>query len=218
MSALLAGCSHTTRNPQLPVGDAAHTIFPAETAPRTTYRVRPLDVLNVKVLNEPQLSSEELMVSEVGDIQMLLIGSVPVAGLSPQDISREIEQRLGKDYLVDPQVSVSVQTLAPRYASVEGEVEKPGVYEINTDATLLSTIARAESPTSTAKLDEIVIFRTIEGQRMVARFNLKDIRTGISPDPRILDGDVVMVGFSATRGLVEDILEAAPLFNAWARF
>lgn len=217
-SAALAGCSHTTPNPELPTGEAAYRIFPAEAPQPTTYLVRPLDELNVRVFNEPELSVETATVSEVGKIQVPLIGSIDVQGQSVTQISNEIAKRLGAKYLVDPQVTVSVKQLAPRYASIEGEVAKPGVYEINRDATLLSTIARAGSPTSTARLDEIVVFRTVDAARYVARFNIKDIRTGVAPDPKILDGDVVMVGFSARRGLLEDILKAAPLFNIWTRF
>lgn len=215
-SIVLSGCSHTTKNPDLPVGDAAYAIIPPDVADPDEYYVRPLDTLSIVVFGEPDLSQTDLLVSEAGKIQLPLIGSVSVAGKDVTTLSNEIASSLGSRYLVNPQVAVSVKTIAPRYASVEGEVAKPGVYEINKDASLLSTIARAESPTRTARLDEIVVFRKIDGKQLVARFNLKDIRTGVSPDPHIRDGDVVMVGFSTTRGLMEDVLRAAPLFNAWA--
>ncbi|WP_244017285.1 polysaccharide biosynthesis/export family protein [Novosphingobium organovorum] len=202
----------------MPEGEAAYKVIPVEVAQPTHYLVRPLDILSVRVFNEPEISSDDQTVNEVGEIQVPLAGSITAAGKTVTQISTEIASRLGSKYIVDPQVTVSVKQAAPRYASVEGEVNKPGVYEISNDATLLSTIARASSPTDTAHLSEVVVFRTVNGQRLVARFNLKDIRTGVSPDPRILDGDTVMIGYSATRGLVEDILRAAPLFNAWARF
>ncbi|AXB80645.1 polysaccharide export protein (plasmid) [Novosphingobium sp. P6W] len=216
VSGVLAGCKTTTPNPDLPVGDAAYAIMPANTSPPTTYRIRPLDVLTVRVFGEPDISTDSLQVDQVGQIQVPLVGTLTAAGHSAPEVSREIAFLLGRRYLVDPQVAVSVKEVAPSYVSVEGEVKKPGVYEVNKDATLLSAIARAESPLATAKLNEIVVFRTINGQRLVARFNLKDIRTGISPDPAIMDGDVVMVGYSSMRGLLQDVLKAAPLFNAFA--
>jgi polysaccharide export outer membrane protein len=62
----------------------------------------------------------------------------------------------------------------------------------------------------------VVIFRTINGQRMVARFDVKDIRGGVSPDPIIMDGDLVVVGNSKIKTLWQDFLKTAPLFNAFA--
>jgi polysaccharide export outer membrane protein len=53
---------------------------------------------------------------------------------------------------------------------------------------------------------------------MGARFDLTDIRSGTTPDPQILPGDVVVVGFSQVRGIYRDILDAAPLFNIFTRF
>lgn len=213
---MLGGCKTTTDNPNLPVGESAYAVIPATVPPSEEYAVRPLDVLTIRVFGEPEISSDAVRVDEVGQIQVPLIGAIQVAGHNATQISEQIKNRLAASYLRDPQVAVSVKEAAPSFVSVEGEVKKPGVYEINKGSTLLSAIARAESPTATARLDEIVIFRTVGEQRMVARFNLKDIRTGVSPDPAILDGDVVMVGYSTMRGLWQDILRAAPLFNAFA--
>lgn len=212
----LAGCTTTTKNPNLPSGEAAYAVIPANVPPPATYAIRPLDVLTLRVFGEPDISTEAMQVDQAGQIQVPLIGTVAVAGKSVTDVTKEIATLLGAKYLVDPQVAVSVKEVAMSYVSVEGEVKLPGVYEINKDTTLLTAIARAQSPLPTAKLNEIVVFRTVNAQRMVARFNLKDIRTGVSPDPMIIDGDVVMVGFSGSKGLWQDILKTAPFFNVFA--
>lgn len=215
-SLALTACSSTTSNPNLPQGPAAYQVIPATVPVPTVYPLRPKDKLTLRVFGEPDISQGELRVDDVGLIQVPLIGSVKAEGRSTDDLSSEIASRLGSRYLRNPQVTVSVKETAPSYVSVEGEVEKPGVYEIDGRTTLLAALARAESPTTTAKLNEIVVFRTINEQRMVARFNLKEIRLGLSPDPMILDGDVVMVGYSRSKGLWQDILKTAPIFNAFA--
>lgn len=212
----LAGCTSTTENPDLPVGAAAYALVPATASRPSVYVIRPLDVLTIRVFGEADISTDAIQVDEVGQIQVPLIGTVTAAGRSVSELSHEIVSALRKNYLVDPKVAVAVKEVAPSFVSVEGEVKVPGVYEINKDATLLSSIARAQSPLPTAKLNEIVVFRTLDGQRMVARFNLKDIRTGVSPDPMIKDGDVIMVGYSSARGIWQDVLKAAPLFNVFA--
>ncbi|GAB7551705.1 polysaccharide biosynthesis/export family protein [Novosphingobium sp. 11B] len=212
----LIGCTSMAPNPNLPRGAAAYQVIPPTVPVPTAYPIRPKDKLRLRVFNEPEVSQEELRVDDVGTIQVPLIGSIKAEGLSVEELSAEIASSLARSYLKNPQVAVSVKEPAPSYVSVEGEVKKPGVYEIDGRTTLLATLARAESPTSTAKLNEIVVFRTINDQRMVARFDLKQIRLGLSPDPMILDGDVVMVGYSRSKGLWQDILKAAPIFNAFA--
>jgi protein involved in polysaccharide export with SLBB domain len=81
-------------------------------------------------------------------------------------------------------VTVNVTTMGERLVSVEGQVTKAGAYPVAPDTTLLSAISMAQSPTRIAKLDDTVIFRTVDGQRMAARFDLKRIRAGLDPIPR----------------------------------
>lgn len=95
---------------------------------------------------------------------------------------------------------------------------KPGVYKIERSATLLSAIARAESPTRVARLSDVVVFRNVDGKRMAARFDLEQVRSGRAPDPQIFGGDVVVVGFSRGKAGWRDLLQAAPLFNIFYLF
>ena len=214
----LGACASSHGVASLPSGEKAYEIVPPPdpNAPRTSYVIVPNDVLNLQVFQEPDLSNEEMQVDNVGNIQMPLIGEIQAAGRTATELANDIQNRLGTKYIVNPQVVISIAKQAERFVTVEGQVEKPGVYEVGREDTLLSAIARAESTTREAKLDEIVIFRTIDGNRMAARFNLNDVRAGRAPDPQIQGGDAVVVGFSAVKGAWRDILQAAPLFNAFA--
>jgi polysaccharide export outer membrane protein len=49
-------------------------------------------------------------------------------------------------------------------------------------------------------------------------FNLNHIRQGRSPDPEILGGDVVVIGYSAIKGAFRDFLSAAPALAAFRPF
>lgn len=213
--AALGGCTTTTPNPDLPRGEAAYDVIPAKAPSAPNYVLVPGDILSVDVFGEDEISKPQLLVDNSGFVQLPLAGQIKAGGLTAVELSRAIADKLSNGYLVSPQVSVSVVVPAKRFVSVEGDVKSPGVYEIGGNFTLLSAIARAQSPSETARLDEVLIFRTINGKRMAARFNLKDIRTGIAPDPEIVDGDVVAVGRSAARAAWQDILRAAPIFNAF---
>lgn len=214
--AAVSGCASTTST-HVPVGPDAYSVIQAESVPApTVYAIAPTDVLSLKVFGESELTIDELRVDDAGNVQIPLVGEIKASGVTVVQLRDEIAEKLQSRFIRNPQVSVSVAEAAKRYVSVEGEVAKPGVYEIDTNFTLMSAIARAESPTQTAKLSEVIIFRTIEGKRMAGRFNLKEIRGGAAPDPQIMNGDVVMVGYSAGRGLWQDLLKAAPVFNAFA--
>ena len=207
----LAGCSSSLyRN--LPYGQPAAAKFPAidRTAPPDAYLIGPGDELALSVFGEPDISFDKILVDDAGNIQVL--------NLSPGAASTLIAEKLGARFLRNPQVTVNVTMQNAQEVSIEGQVTKAGVYPVSNATTLLSAIALAQSPTRIAKLDEIVIFRTISGERMAARFNLERVRAGLDPDPKILGGDVVVVGFSQSKSIYRDFLAAAPLFNVFTRF
>lgn len=92
---ILGGCSTSIKNPNLPTGAAAYQIVPADVATPKVYTIRAQDVLTLRVFGEAEISAEELRVDEAGFIQVPLIGPVQAAGLSANDISADITQRLG---------------------------------------------------------------------------------------------------------------------------
>ena len=216
---MVAACQ-SSPSADLSTGAAAYELMPPidAAAPPSTYRIGANDILSVRVFLEPDLSAEEVPVDEVGGINLPLIGEITAAGKTAGELSKEIEARLGERYIRQPQVVVAVATAAKRLVTVDGQVKMPGVYEIDRNYTLLSAIARAQSTTQTAKLDEVVIFRSLNGQRVGALFDLDDIRKGRAPDPQILNGDVVVVGFSTLKGAYRDFLAAAPLFNIFRTY
>lgn len=215
---LLAGCQ--TRAASLPTGDAAYEVMSPGLADGRPldYRIGPLDVLAVTVFREPDLTAKDLQVDAGGNLVFPLIGSVAAAGKSANELSAEIARRLDERYLRNPQVSVVITSSVSQRVVVEGNVNEPGVYEIGGNATLLEALARAKSPTRVAKLDEVVIFRVVDGKRMGAVFDVAQIRNGGAPDPRIVGGDTVVVGFSALKGVFRDILTTAPLLNVFRGF
>ena len=204
----------------LPRDQAAYGLIePAAVAANSgAYALHAGDVVSVDVYQEPELSQEKIAIDPSGNLFLPLIGQVQAAGRTQAEVSQDIEQAYGRSYLRNPRVTVIIDQALSNTVSVEGEVTLPGVYPIQPGATLLSAMALAHSPTRKAKLDEVLIYRTVNGERVGARFNLTAIRSGRVPDPQVLAGDVVVVGFSAARGIWSDFLEAAPLFNVFARF
>lgn len=216
-ASMLAACSNP--RPPLPMGADAYRVIPAPTGVAVgDYRIGALDELGITVFREPQLSLEKLKVDAGGNLLFPLIGAVHAAGKTTQELAAEIARRLDARYVRDPQVTVAVTASVSQRVTVEGSVGAPGVYEIAGNATLLEAIARAQSPTTTAKLNQVIVFRMTDGQRTGAVFDLKRIRAGIDPDPRILGGDTVVVGFSQVRGALRDFLSVTPLLAIFRPF
>jgi len=219
ISVALSGCSYPLYD-RLPRGQAAYSVIPPEStaADRKAFLIAPGDELSLAVVGESDLSVEKLVVDDSGTIQVPLAGEVAVAGHTPGEATRMIQQVLGTKGLRNPQVALNIGAPVLRTVAVEGQVTKPGVYPVSPATTLLSAVSMAESTTKIARLNAIVIFRIKDGQRLVARFNLERIRGGADPDPQILPGDTVVVGFSQAKSFYRDLLTAAPLLNVFAHY
>lgn len=220
LSALgLAGCQHTVKS-ELPRDAAAYdaiAVAPSVVRP-DVYTLRAGDRIDVSVFKEADFSGQKLPVDQTGNVALPMIGTVRAEGKTVDALAREIEGKLGARYLRNPKVSVLVDTPALASVTVEGEVKQPGVYEVMPGATLLTAMALARSPSETAKLNEVMIFRVVDGQRYGGVFDVAAIRAGKVTDPAILPGDTVVVGYSKARGAWQDFLKTTPLLNIFTRF
>lgn len=209
---MLGGCVSSENWKDLPAGQAAYQTIPA-TNPidtRPEYRINPQDKLTITVFREPDMSVEEAPVETGGTLVLPLIGRVKAAGKTTAALASEIQAQLGARYLVDPRVSVIVAESKAQSVTVDGAVGIPGVYGLQGDTTLLQAIALARGATRTATFDKVAVFRTIDGKRYGALFNMADIRAGQAEDPILQSGDYVVVGTSGIKALGYDLLSLAP--------
>lgn len=169
---------------------------PGTLARSGNYGLRPNDVIEVKVFQEDDLNST-LRISKDGTVNFPLIGIVRVGGRSPQAAAGAIRDLLAKDYLVNPQVSVTVRDFSKQRFTVLGEVQKPGAYELpDHDAIgLLEAIGMAGGYTRIAEPAKITLKRVVNGRESVIRLNAKRMATDMGGAPiKIKPGDVITVG------------------------
>jgi polysaccharide export outer membrane protein len=209
MACLIGGCSTVE---QAPVGDAAYAVVPADAQP-VDYALHAGDVLRVTIYHEPGLSLEDAEIAATGDLRLPLAGDVPVSGLTTAQASDAIAERLQR-YVVRPQVTLFVKKAVGRRVTMDGEVQTPGLYPVDGQLTLMQAIAQAGGPSRVAKLDEVVVIRGVDGERMAARFDLGAIRKGEAPDPLILPGDRIIIGLSALKMALGITLRTAPALAA----
>ncbi|GCE85015.1 polysaccharide export protein AceH [Komagataeibacter diospyri] len=105
------------------------------------YHLGPGDQVRVITYNDPQLSNT-FTVSDNGNIDFPLLGTVHAAGAEPRDLAQRISTSLEqKGILTQPSVSVEVAQYRPIY--ILGEVNHPGQYPYQPGMTMLTAVALA---------------------------------------------------------------------------
>lgn len=175
------------------------------------YLVGPFDKLKIDVFGIPELSERIVQVDAGGRASFPLAGSFQAAGLTPNQIAEELTRRLAGNYIRDPQVTVNLEETVSQVVTVDGQVVRPGLYPVVGRMTLMRAVATAGGTGEFARLDDVVVFRTVAGQRYAALYNLRAIRRAAYADPEIFANDIVVVGDSQARRLFRDVLQATPL-------
>ena len=112
------------------------------------YTIGPRDVLGITVWGQADLS-RDYTVDPDGFIPFPLIGRVKAVGSNPKELAAQLTERLGKDYLVNPQVIVWVKEYLSQKVQVLGAAERPGVYYLTGPTTLLEILSKAGGLAST---------------------------------------------------------------------
>src|SRR6266536_64024 len=131
-----------------------------EDAAEGDHKIAPLDIIMIDVVGEKELS-KELRVSSSGTITFPFLGSIEVKGKTPAEVENLLKEKLGKDYLVDPQVIITVKEYRSRTVSVIGQVNKPGVIALPAEQKMgiLEAIAQAGDLAKTANKNRIEVSR-----------------------------------------------------------
>jgi polysaccharide export outer membrane protein len=177
------------------------------------YLIGPFDKLTIDVFGIDNLSRKEVQADAGGRFSFPLAGIVEAGGKTPAEVERLIADRLRTNYVRDPQVTVNLRETVSQVVTVDGQVASPGLYPVVGRMTLMRAVSTAKGVTEFAKLDDVVVFRTVNGQRYAALYNLKAIRRGVYADPEIFANDVVVVGDSPARRLFRDMLTILPVLT-----
>ncbi|MDF1835913.1 MAG: polysaccharide biosynthesis/export family protein, partial [Alteraurantiacibacter sp. bin_em_oilr2.035] len=135
---------------------------------------QPLDRLQIDVPQDPNLGGIYLVDSN-GMINFPLLGLIEVSGLAPGDIAERLIAGLEGRFLVNPVVRVVPLELDPPTVSIGGEVENPSSYPVRKASTLLRLVNLAGGASEFAQLNDVLIFRTVDGQQFIGAYNLAAI-------------------------------------------
>lgn len=130
----------------------------------SVYTLQPEDVIAIRVYNEPDLSAEQ-KVDPNGMVLVPLLGRTEITGKTLREAENFLEQKfIEEDFLLQPQVTVTVVQHAAQVFYVFGEVNKPGAKTFpagETSIDILEAITLAGDLSRYAKRSNIVIRRPI---------------------------------------------------------
>lgn len=181
-----------TVNEKVAVISSTPTPTPTPTAP---YRIAPYDELDISVYDLPDLSKVQ-SVRPDGEVSFPLVGEIHAAGLTPEELRMQIVGKLSP-FLDSPEVTVIVSSFKNRKVSILGEVNKPGVYDLEFSAKLLDLLALAEGVLPTADLRFSTVLR--DGKPLPVNLEKLLRQSDFSQNISLQPNDTVLVSDSRTR-------------------
>ncbi len=158
------------------------------------YRLGPEDVVEVRVFELDQLN-RTVRVAGDGSMELPLIGSIPVNGLTPDDVADQVADRLRDRFVQNPQVSVFVKEFHSQKVSLLGAIRNPATYPLVGRRNLLQILADAGGLSGAAG-NVLFVFRQADDGRS-ARLSVPLHDLLIFGDPQwniwLRAGDIISV-------------------------
>jgi polysaccharide biosynthesis/export protein len=160
----------------------------------SAYILGPGDAIEITVFGYEEYTGEKVILPD-GTITLSLLGAVPAAKMTTDQLEQELTNRL-QSFLVDPVVSVSLVTLRPVVINVAGEVMRPGPLQLEDGTTLSAAIVQAGGVTRDADIREVTLRRyEPNGESSPIKIDLWEAISSDNPppDPILQPGDSIYV-------------------------
>jgi len=177
---------------------------PSSTTPSTTtpqfqtryprYKIGSGDTFDVNFELSPEFN-QTVTVQPDGFITLRSVGDVNVAGQTVPQLTQTLKQAYAK-ILNDPLIAVMLKDFEKPYFIADGQVGKPGRYDLRGDVTLAEAIAIAGGFTDAAKHSQVLLFRRVSDEWVEAKVvNIKQmLKNGnLHEDPHLHPGDMLVV-------------------------
>ena len=160
-----------------------------------TYRLGPEDIISVSVFGQDRYSRSGIIIPPSGRISLALIpGGVFVNGKTVDEVAETIKKRYD-EYIIDPQVSVSLDKASSYRYSVIGDVAQPGIRLMSRRLTVTEALSEAGGVLQTGDRSKVVVLRKqADGNLTPIAVNVSAIYKGKAPDiTYLVPGDQVIV-------------------------
>lgn len=159
-----------------------------------SYHLGPEDVISVDVFGEPNYSKTGIVIPPTARIAYPLIaGGIFVGGKTTDEVATEIKKRLD-EYIIDPQVTVTLDKVGSARFGVLGRVGTPGIKPMNRRYNVYEAIAEAGGIAKEGDPKRVLLLRmTPEGGFSQTVIDLNKMTAGKEEVPYLLPGDQLIV-------------------------
>jgi polysaccharide export outer membrane protein len=176
----------------------AEPLKPIGVSAGDNYRLAPDDLLQVRVFREEDMDTT-VRLSRDGTVNLPLIGLVQLGGKTANEAGATVRDLLDRDFIVHPQVTVTVMEFTRQTFTILGQVSKPGSYKIPSQGafTLLQAVGRGGGYTRIANPGSVTVKRQLGGRETLLKVNAKTMARESGEKPfLILPGDTITIGES----------------------
>lgn len=158
------------------------------------YHLGPEDVISVDVFGEPNYSKTGIVIPPTARIAYPLIsGGIFVGGKTTEQVAAELKKRLD-EYIIDPQVTVTLDKVGSARFGILGKVGTPGVKLMNRRYNVYEAIAEAGGIAKDGDPKRVLLLRmTPQGGFSQTIIDLGKLTNGKSPVTYLLPGDQLIV-------------------------
>jgi polysaccharide export outer membrane protein len=158
------------------------------------YKLRPGDAFDISFELSPEFN-QTVTVQPDGFVTLRGIGETQVKDLTVPELTATLRAAYGK-ILNDPLLTIVLKDFERAYFIADGQVAKPGKYDLRGDTTLTQAIAMAGGFTDSSKHSQVLLFRKAsEGWYSAKIFNVKKMEKmgNLAEDPQLRPGDMLFV-------------------------
>jgi len=159
------------------------------------YHIHAGDSFDINFDLSPEFNQSGVTVQPDGFITLRGVGDVQVDGQTVPQLTQTLETEYSK-ILHDPIISVILKDFEKPYFIADGQIGRPGKYDLRGTVTLTQALAIAGGLSDSAKHSQVMLFRRVNDQWLEAKlFNVKKMEKSgkLSEDPFLHSGDMVFV-------------------------
>jgi len=154
------------------------------------YKIGEDDILFLSVWQNPDLDTD-LIIRPDGYVSIPLIGDIKTVGLTVPELTKIITEKL-KDYIRNPQISITIKKIGGSKVILLGEINSPGVYNIKSGTRVMELIALGRDFTKDAVKNSVILVRGGFKNPTVRRLNLESVLKGDISDNIILEPEDIV--------------------------
>jgi polysaccharide biosynthesis/export protein len=159
------------------------------------YRIAPGDSFDINFDLSPEFNQTAVSVQPDGYITLRGVGDIKVQGQTVPELTQTLRKVYGK-ILNSPIISVVLKDFEKPYFVADGQIGKPGKYDLRGETTLTQAIAIAGGFTDASKHSQVLLFRRVNDDWMEAKIiNVKKMEKhgDLTEDPLLHPGDMLFV-------------------------